>query len=139
MIELKRIQEDKLLGYKFKAKVPSKEVLTPLYNQIMNKNEQRRKDVKTNSMKILKEKEKPFSFYERDKSKKRAESAYINDEFLKPPFKANEIPKICTVEIFKIMMEKQEKEREIRVKKMADQNLLKSKLPPRMEMHEKLK
>ena len=54
MIELKKIEEDNLLGYRFKAKVPSKEVLTPMFNDIMNKNEQRRMEVKTNSMKLLK-------------------------------------------------------------------------------------
>ena len=139
MIELKKIEEDNLLGYRFKAKVPSKEVLTPMFNDIMNKNEQRRMEVKTNSMKLLKEKECPFSFNERDKDKKRPESAYINDEFLKPAFKAKEVPKICSVEIFKVMMDKRDKEREIRVKKMSEQNFKKSKLPPRMEMHEKLK
>ena len=139
MIEMKRIEEENILGYRFKAKRPPKEVITPLYHQINEKNEVRRQEVKTNSMNMLKQSERPFTFYERDKDKKRQSGEFWNEEFLKPAFKAKEVPTICTVEIFKAMNTKKDKEREIRVQKMAEQNLLKSKLPPRMEIHEKLK
>jgi hypothetical protein len=140
MIEKQRIEEDKLLGFKFRAKQPPKEIITPMFNQIKEKNELRRKEVKENSIKIMKEKEKPFSFYERDVANyeaKKNQSEYVNAEFKKPAFKANEVPVVCSVELYKIMIDKDKKEREIRVKKNAEENLKKSKLPPRMEQHEK--
>jgi hypothetical protein len=142
MIEEKRIEEDRLLGFKFRAKQPPKETITPLFQQILEKNELRRKEVKDNSVKIMKEKEKPFSFYSRDVANyeaKKNRSEYINEEFKKPAFKANEVPVVCTVELYKIMIDKENKEREVRIKKKAEENLKKSKLPPRMELHERSK
>lgn len=95
-------------------------------------------DVKENSMKILKEREKPFSFYKRDKEKKVEQKEVLNAEFQKPAFKAKEPPASCTVEIFKIMMEENNKAREESIRKNAQLSYLKAKLPPRMEMYEKL-
>jgi hypothetical protein len=142
MIEQKRIDEDRVLGFKFHAKQPPKEIITPMFKQIQDKNELRRKEVKENSIKIMKEKEKPFSFYERDVANyeaKKNKSEFVNAEFTKPAFKANEVPTVCTVELYKIMVAKDKREREIRIKKKAEENLKKSKLPPRMEQHEKSK
>lgn len=69
MIELKKLEEDRLLGFRFRAKQPPKKVVMPLLQRIVTQNEQRRKEVKENSMKLLKAMERPFSFYERDKLK----------------------------------------------------------------------
>ena len=61
-----------------------------------NRNVTRRNEIKENSVKILKSKEKPFSFYERDIEKKKAKEdvKYVNEELTRPPFKANEVPTI---------------------------------------------
>ena len=139
MIAEKQLEEDRVLDYKFRARQPNKDIVMPLFDKINKKNEQRRKEVKETSQKLLKEKERPFSFYERDKNKKRVESVPLNEEFQKGAFKANPIPTACTVEIFKVMMDKQDKERQDRIKKNAEVNFRKSKLPPRMQMHENLR
>lgn len=139
MIAEKQLAEDRILAFKFRAKRPPKEVSMPLFDKIMNKNEQRRLEVKENSKKIMKSLDRPFSFYERDLNKPKTQSEYINEEFQKPSFKANKVPTVCTVEIFKVMMDKQNKEREDRIAKNAEVNFRKSRLPPRMEMHEKMR
>jgi hypothetical protein len=142
MIEEKRIEEERILGYQFKAKRPAKEIITPLYSSILDKNKKRRNEVKENSQKLLKSQERPFSFYERDlekKKEKQSQDVYLNEEFLKPAFKANDVPTVCTVELLKIMKQKEDKERELRIKKNADKILRMSRLPPRMEMYEKMK
>jgi len=139
MIEEKKIEEERILGHQFRAKRPAREIITPMYQKIMDKNEQRRMEVKENSIKMLQSQERPFSFYERDKNKPAKETEYVNPEFLRPPFKANEVPTVCTVDLHKIMIDKQNREREIRIKKNAEKNFKKSHLPPRMEMHERMK
>lgn len=58
----------------------------------------------------------------------------------KPAFKANPIPRACSVLIFDQMMKQQEQERQERIRKQAELNFSKAKLPERMQMHsEKLK
>jgi hypothetical protein len=88
------------------------------------------------SMAITKEREKPFSFYERDKNKKVVESE-IPAVMQNPPFRANKIPWKVLVPLYKRMVDKIEYEREQRVKKNAEISLSLAKLPPRMEEYEK--
>ena len=58
----------------------------------------------------------------------------------KASFKANPIPKACSVLIFHQMMKRQEEERQERIRKQAELNFSKAKLPDRMQMHqEKMK
>jgi hypothetical protein len=61
----------------------------------------RRMEVKKNSLAITKEREKPFSFYERDKAKQALDQEeYLPWDLRKPSFKANPIPRACSVLIF---------------------------------------
>lgn len=61
----------------------------------------RRLEVKKNSMHLTKEKERPFSFYERDKLKQQADpEEFLPNDLKKPSFKANPIPRACSVLIF---------------------------------------
>jgi Uncharacterised protein family UPF0564 len=69
MIAEKKIQEENLLKYQIRSNPVPPEVLIPRYKTIIENNEMRRLEVKKNSMAITKQKEKPFSFYERDKNK----------------------------------------------------------------------
>jgi len=64
-------------------------------------NEKRRLDVKHIQLLLLKQKEKPFTFYERDKNRKSLDPEdYIAYDLKKPGFKANPIPRACSVLIF---------------------------------------
>lgn len=87
-------------------------------------------------MALTKQREKPFSFYEREKSKPRKEVAEIPEVMRHPPFRANNIPWKVLVPFYKRMIDKREYEREIRIKKNAELSLSLAKLPPRMQEHE---
>ena len=58
-------------------------------------------EVIKNSMHITKQREKPFSFYERDKNRQKPDPEdYLAPDLKKPSFKANPIPRACSVLIF---------------------------------------
>ena len=69
MVAEKYIKEQNILKHQFRSKPIPPEVLIPRYKSIVESNEMRRLEVKKNSIAITKQREKPFSFYERDKSK----------------------------------------------------------------------
>lgn len=97
----------------------------------------RRMEVKKNSTSLTKANERPFSFYERDKQKQEVDPEdYLPHDLKKPAFKANPIPRACSVLIFDQMMKQQEQERQERIRKQAELNFSKAKLPERMQMHE---
>jgi hypothetical protein len=78
----------------------------------MESNEMRRMEVKKNSLAIMKSREAPFSFYEREKGKTKPDPEdYLPYNVKKPHFKANPIPRACSVLIFDQMMKRQEEER----------------------------
>ena len=52
MLNWKKQREDELVGYKFKANEIPKTTSEPLYEKIMEENEQRRQDVKAKSKEI---------------------------------------------------------------------------------------
>ncbi len=63
-------------------------------------------------MQLTKEREKPFSFYEREKNKQKPDpEEFLAEDLKKPHFKANPIPRACSVLIFNQMRKKQEEER----------------------------
>ena len=91
-LEYKKQQEDEILKYKFQAKDVPKHAKVELFKQIMESNEERRKMVKSNSVAITLQREKPFSFYKRDKEnqkKPKKRNKYQREKFV---FKANPIP-----------------------------------------------
>ena len=142
MIEEKRIEEERLISHIFRAKQPHQDIITPKYQEIINKNEARRKEVKENSLKIMKEKEKPFSFYKRDlekKEKRKNQDPDMNEEFLKGNFKAKNAPDSTYGKTYAERQRIADQEREIRVKRRKELNYAKAKLPPRMEMYKRMK
>ena len=58
-------------SYVFRANNIPRTTKEPLFQKIMRDKEERRLEVKRLSMAITKQTEKPFSFYEREKSKTR--------------------------------------------------------------------
>jgi len=58
---------------------------------------------------LTKQKELPFSFYERDKQKQKLDpEGYLPYVLRMPNFKANSIPSACSVLIFDQMIKQQE-------------------------------
>lgn len=88
-------------------------MLEPRYHSINTANERRREKTKQNSLAITKQREAPFSFWERDKQKhmQRSETEVdigLNIECKRNDFKANPIPKACSVLIYDKKMEEEE-------------------------------
>jgi hypothetical protein len=109
MVAEKRLEEDNLLKHQFRFKPIPPEVLIPRYNAIQEANEARKSEVKKNSIAITKAREAPFSFYERDKNKQKIDPEnYVNVELKKQGFKANPLPRACSVLIYHSMKEKDE-------------------------------
>jgi hypothetical protein len=109
MVNEKKQEEQDAVNKQFRSKPIPPEVLIPRYKTIQEANEMRRMEVKKNSMALIKATEKPFSFYERDKLKQQADpEEYLPYDLRKPSFKANPIPRACSVLIFNQMMKQQE-------------------------------
>ena len=66
MVREKQMEEEGLIKHQFRSKPIPPEVLIPRYNTIMEAEQQRRMNVRSQSMIITKSREKPFSFWERD-------------------------------------------------------------------------
>jgi len=77
---------------------------------------------------------KPFSFYEKDQERAREKLALLDeiDDTMLNQFRARNVPWRILIPRFKMMVERDEHEREQRLKKMAEKSLHLSKLPPRM-------
>lgn len=74
-------------------------------------------------MAIAKQREKPFSFYERERNKPRNMTPDIPECMQHAPFRANKIPWKVLVPLYKRMVDKIEYEREQRIKKNAELSL----------------
>lgn len=90
-------------------------------------------------MALTKEKEKPFTFYERDKNRVKNDTPEIPECMRHVPFRANKIPWKVLIPLYKRMIDSVEYERELRIKKNSEISYSLSRLPPRMEEHEKQK
>ena len=90
-------------------------------------------------MQITKQREAPFAFWERDKinmAKKRAAiEEYERGELNRPTFKANPIPRACSVLIFDKKMKQDELARGQRIRKNAEMSYAKAKMPPTMQKY----
>eukprot|EP00826_Nyctotherus_ovalis_P037359 TRINITY_DN3400_c0_g1_i6.p1 TRINITY_DN3400_c0_g1~~TRINITY_DN3400_c0_g1_i6.p1 ORF type:complete len:367 (+),score=129.23 TRINITY_DN3400_c0_g1_i6:1611-2711(+) len=144
MIGEKQLEEENYLHHQFRANPIPLSTRLPLYDKLKKKDEARRDEIKKSSVAATKAREKPFSFYERDKDfyvkRVKVSEQNLPDEMkYHKPFKANPIPWAVTAKLFDEKMERANKERKERVKRRAQEMESKSKLPPRMEMHERAK
>lgn len=168
-MEIKRLEEKKLLSYQFRArKIPEVVLQRDLYKKIMTKNEERRAMVKKNSIALTLQNERPFSFYIRDKNKGGKKNVQErkqykdkineffsdeerNNEFIEEKksedrlnpfnfkFKANPVPWFCSIPLYKEIISQEKAARDERIAAHAQELMAKSKLPPRMEKHEQKK
>jgi len=102
---------------------------------------QRRRRIKEESMAKTKQTESPFTFYERDR--KYQQDKQLQDELacevtdhMADQFRARIIPWRILVPKFEFMMQKEEHDREQRIKRNAEKSFNMAKLPPRMQDHE---
>jgi len=138
MILEKHSEELKTMNFRFRAKSVPKSTTEPLFEKIMQAQEDRRLEVKKNSIAITKMREAPFQFYLRDKDKEGPPEEPPVPEAFEYRFKANPVPPVVQVpDLWKKMKEKDENEKRERVARAAQQNLVLASLPPRMAAYEK--
>lgn len=138
-IEIKRIEEENIIQKQFRHKPVPAAVSMPKYQSLQDKNALRREIVKMNSVAITKQKEAPFSFYEKDIQKKKAKLEKIEEderEFRESNFqpqKAKPVPKSVTFPKYENMVTQDKARREKRIEDHAVKTFQKAALPPRME------
>ena len=126
-------EEENHLKYHPKAQPVPPEVSIPKYNTMLALQEARRNEIRQNSVKMTKEREKPFGFYIREQNKTKPEKSK-DEPFVfkaKPPPASNSIP------LYEHMSRKLEEDRKSRIENAAKKALEEAKLPPRMERYGK--
>jgi len=91
MLLEKEQKELEVINVHFRANSVPRHVGMNLFEQIMEAQEDRRRQVKMDSIAITKAREAPFSFYFRDQDKQKNDEYPLNDEF-RVRFKANPVP-----------------------------------------------
>ncbi|XP_063429193.1 protein FAM161A-like [Mytilus trossulus] len=128
---------------KFKAAPVPAHVYLPLFDEIMEQQETKRRFLQQNSQELLKSQEKPFKFHYRERSKERQtriQSAPTRRETKsKHMFKANPVPDyLYDNSVYDRILEEEEY-RKIRMKMRSEELLKSSSLPSNMEALQKAK
>ncbi|KAL8589789.1 hypothetical protein ACOMHN_020792 [Nucella lapillus] len=147
-LEQQRSEEEECQK-KFQAQPAPAHIYLPLYDEIQEKNEARRRFVKQHCTELLKSQEKPFNFVKREEEKKqqRMRSTTIAERLAqsvqkskkKEKFVAKPIPKSIYSDIPKDKLLEEEEYRKIRIKLRSRELLREASLPPNMEAHQKLR
>ena len=145
----KEIEEEEELKKKFKARPVPAHVYLPLYDEIQEKNEEKRRHIKQMSAELLKSQEKPFSFLKREDDRKQHQLMERDcNEVGKPEikiqrkpdsFKASPVPKHIFDSAVDDKILEEEEYRKIRIKMRAEEMLRSSSLPPNMNAREQIK
>lgn len=139
----KEAEEQLECSKKFKATPVPAHVYLPLYDEIMEQQEAKRRYVNQNSKELLKSQEKPFKFHYREGSKERHKRINSAPQSREPKskhmFKAKPVPDYLYDNTVYDKILEEEEYRKIRMK-MRSEDLLKSaSLPPNMAAMEKAK
>lgn len=138
-VEARKKEEESHINFRFKANEIPRTTTQPLYEKYKQRDAERRAKNKEANMARTKTREKLFSFYERELKQQREKAAMdlgdIDDTMLNQ-FRARIIPWRILVPRFRMMMEKEEHDREQRIKKNAENSYKMAKLPPRMQAYE---
>ena len=135
---LKEMELDEELSKKFKATPVPAHVYLPLYDEIMEKGESRRRHVRAMSEEILKSQEKPFNFTKREADKKqhqlmKRQCSEERKTVEKPGFKAKAVPNYIFDKSIDDKLMEEEEYRKIRMKMRSEELLRSASLPPNME------
>ncbi|XP_002735485.1 protein FAM161B-like [Saccoglossus kowalevskii] len=124
---------------KFKASPAPAHTFLPLYDEIVDKQEEKRIINREFSKELVKSYEKPFKFMRREEEKKKRRMAMSfpvseNKSKAKPKFRAKPIPKSVKDPTVNDKIQEEEEYRKIRIKMRAEEMLRQSSLPPNMEV-----
>ncbi|XP_033120988.1 protein FAM161A-like [Anneissia japonica] len=109
----------------------------PLFDEIMERQEERRRRNQELSKEVLKSTEKPFTFIKRETDKKQNQRKPFKSIAPKPKkkqFKANPVPKEMLNSSIDEKIAEEEEYRKIRIKMRAEELLRQSALPPNMQV-----
>ncbi|XP_041355134.1 protein FAM161B-like [Gigantopelta aegis] len=143
---LERLKDEEAECLKtFKASPAPAHIYLPLYDEIMEKNEARRRYVKTYCQEMLKSQEKPFNFVKREEERKklRCNSApprqKVAEKVAKSVFKAKPVPDYLFDKNMEEKIQEEEEYRKIRIRMRSEELLREAALPSNMEMRQRLK
>lgn len=136
-----KLEEELECQKKFKAQPVPAHVYLPLYDEINEKNEARKRYIKQYSQDLLKSQEKPFKFLTREREKEKHTRTYSapverEDDLT---FKARPVPGYLYDSSIDDQLKEEEEYRKIRIKLRAEELYHKSKMPENMEMRQKIK
>ncbi|KAF1613755.1 UNVERIFIED_CONTAM: hypothetical protein FQV16_0016756, partial [Eudyptes robustus] len=129
----KQLEEEAECQKKFRANPVPAAVFLPLYHEIVQRSEERRRSVKERSKLKLLASQKPFKFIEREKQRNEVRKMQLRD--LSTPekktklFKANPVPKCVYGPAVNDKLKEEELYREIRIRMRAEELLRNSSLP----------
>lgn len=139
MVEEKRLEEEALVKHQFRSKPIPTDVLIPRYQSIQEADLARKQAVRAQSMQITRQREAPFKFWEKEKQRLARKTAELEEREREDPrgatFRANPIPRACSVLIFAKKMKQDELKRGERIRKNAEMAYAKAKMPPTMQKH----
>ncbi|XP_050750982.1 protein FAM161A [Gymnogyps californianus] len=129
----KQLEEEAECQKKFRANPVPAAVFLPLYHEIVQRNEERRRSVKERSKLRLLASQKPFKFIEREKQRNEIRKMQLRD--LSAPekktklFKAKPVPKCVYSPAVNDKLKEEELYREIRIRMRAEELLRNASLP----------
>ncbi|NXY33178.1 F161A protein, partial [Pomatorhinus ruficollis] len=129
----KQLEEEAECQKKFRANPVPAAVFLPLYHDIVQRNEERRRSVRERSKLKLLASQKPFKFIERERQRSETRKMLLKD--VPPPenktkaFRAKPVPKCVYSPDFNDKLKKEELCREIRIRMRAEELLRNSSVP----------
>ncbi|XP_008112596.1 protein FAM161A [Anolis carolinensis] len=128
----KRLEEEMECQKKFRANPVPAYVFVPLYHEIMQQNEERRKSLRESRREILLGMQKPFKFIEREAQKKELKKVQLKDLSLPEKtriFKAKPVPKCIYSSEVNEKLKEEELYRQIRIQMRSEELLRNSFFP----------
>uniref|UniRef100_A0A8D0H173 Protein FAM161A n=1 Tax=Sphenodon punctatus TaxID=8508 RepID=A0A8D0H173_SPHPU len=129
----KQLEEEAECQKKFRANPVPAYVFLPLYHEIMERNEERRRFVKERCRDILLASQQPFQFIEREEQRKEIRKMQVKDlsasQEQTKVFKAKPVPKFVYSQAINDKLKEEELYREIRIQMRAEELLHNSSLP----------
>ncbi|NXY58882.1 F161A protein, partial [Callaeas wilsoni] len=129
----KQLEEEAECQKKFRANPVPAAVFLPLYHDIVQRNEERRRSVRERSKLKLLASQKPFKFIERERQRRETRKMQLKD--VSPPenktkvFRAKPVPKCVYSPDFNDKLKEEELYREIRIRMRAEELLRNSSVP----------
>ncbi|KAF6724538.1 T-complex protein 1 subunit delta [Oryzias melastigma] len=132
-MELRRqLEEVTECQRKFRASPVPAHVHLPLYEELQERNEERRRTLQEREEKHLRTIQKPFSFIERERLKKEQKQQHPSEQEKVKPFKAKPVPKSVYAAASGEHLKEEQLYRSIKIQMRAQEMLQSSSMPPSM-------